>query len=80
MFSNKILLPGFLPSFRKTSFGKSGFEKQVLEKLVFDLEKIFYQDIVLIYLVLIYDHTLLSQSPRTLFCIYILKEILLEKY
>ena len=28
---------------------------------------------------LIYDHTLLPQSPRTLFCIYLSKENLLEK-
>ena len=79
VFSYKILLPGFLPSFRKIKFQKPSFAKTSFEKISFCFEKDFYQNIVLNYLVLIYDHTLLAQRLRTLFCFYKLKEILLEK-
>jgi len=50
-----------------------------LEKLIFVLRKEFCQNMVLIYLVLIHDHTLVLQDPKTLFCIYISKEFSLEK-
>ena len=40
----------------------------------------FYQNKVQIFLVLIYDHTLVLISPRTLFCIYLSKEVLSEEF
>ena len=76
-----MFLSIFLIEFQKNKVLENQVsEKQVLEKLVFILEKNFCQNIVLIYLVLIYDHTLALQISRTLFCIYLSKENLLEKY
>ena len=64
----------FLTEFQKNKVSKNQFfKKQVLEKRIFTLEKIFYQNMVLIYLVLTYDHTPVIYSPRTLFCIYLSK-------
>ena len=56
-------------SFGKTSFGKTGF----------CFRKECCQNMILIYLVLIHDHTLVLKIPRTLSCIYISKEFSLKK-
>ena len=81
MFSKQNFITWFLTEFQKNQVLENQVsKKQVLEKPVFVFRKDYYENIVLNYLVLLYDHTLLAQSPRTLFCIYILKEILLEKF
>ena len=71
----------FLIKFQKNEVWKNRFlEKQAFRKTIFSLEKeFFYQNIVRILLVLIYDHNLVFPSPRTLFCIYPSKENLSEK-
>ena len=58
------------------SLEKSFLEKKVFGKTVFVWKKDFCQNIVQVFLVLIYDHTLIFTSPRTLFCSPLSKEFL----
>ena len=77
MLTNKILLQNFLPSFEKTKFWKICFWKnKFLEKPFLFRKRIFIKIKFKSFLVLIYDHTLVFISPRTLFCIYQSKEFL----
>ena len=73
----QIFITKFLTKFRKNKVWKNRFWKnKFLEKQSLFRKRIFYQNKVQIILVLIYDHTLVLISPKTLFCIYPSKEFL----